>query len=451
MDAKSIMAWVKSRWSLVAFVVVALLLVPAMVYFALGMIASKHNDFQEQVKKDSGDFNATAVNYKVPPMLPGDQAIEYNHAPNEEVTKQFKEALDRQQASSAGVVSAAVKHNKGDRKPLVDKLFPNPDANDLTTPKQFRRVYVNEGVRTLLEMINGKPPMAPVDLASRLNEHQNNFLQRELGTDAGKGAAALSDEKRKALEESMFAERINAYQQWGQKLNVYATPAIFTLPPVVETVTPTPLELWDWQIQYWTMQDVMSAVAEANASARDVGVTKSVVKRIEKLTVDSVLPAPSNGGGAGAVDPAGAPVVAADGPDYEKSITGRKTGALYDVVNVNITCVVATKDLPKFFDAISKANLMTVTRVQLGKVDHAAELKDGYFYGTDGVSRVQMAVEALWLREWTKDLMPKEVKVALGLEAADPNAAAPGAIPPGGAPAPAAPAPAGRKAGAAGG
>ncbi len=449
-DVKSVMGWVQRRWSLVAFLVIALLVVPAMVYFAMGMIASKHEAFQQQVRNDSSDFNSTAINYKVPSLMPGEAGVQWTYAPNEVVTARFKEALDHQQASAAGVVAEAIKYNKGDRAPLVAGVFPNPPANDLAKAKQFWRVLVGDGQNALLGMINAKPPIAGDYLAQRLTEYRNNFLQRELGTDASaNGADRLSEEKRKALEDGMVAERINAYVQWGQKLNVYASTAIFNLPPVVEANTPSPLELWDWQVQYWTMQDVMRAVADANASAKDIGVTKSVVKRIQRLTVDSVLPAPQQGGAF--VDPAAAAAPGDGAHDYSASITGRKSSGLYDVVTAHLTCVVATKDLPQFFDAVSRANMMTVTSVNLSKVDPAAELREGYYYGPDGVTRVDMTIEALWLREWTRELMPKEVKVALGLEAPDP--AAPGADggAPGGSPAPAGPAPSGRRAGSAGG
>ncbi|HZW05756.1 MAG TPA: hypothetical protein VFF65_01430 [Phycisphaerales bacterium] len=452
-EVKNASAWVKNRWSLVAFLVIALLLVPAMVYFALGMITSRHTAFEEQVKKDSQDFISTAVKYTVPPVVPNQPAIEQTYQPNEGVIKKFEDALNRQEASAAGVVDKAVEHNKGGRKPLLDNVFPNLSETNLALAKQFRRVYVGEAVTALLETINAKPPMPATDVAARLAETKNNFLQRELGTNASATNAEdqLPEEKRRSLTDTLLKDRLGAYRQWGEKLSVYATPAIFTLPPVIETETPTPTQLWEWQVQYWTMQDIMTAVADANASAKDLGVSKSVVKRIERVVVDPVLPPPQSGAAA-PIDPAAAaPVAAPDGPDYTKSLTGRKTGSLYDVVNVNMVCVVATKDLPRFFDALGKTNLMTVTRVKLGKVDLAADLRDGYFYGEDGVTRVDMSVEALWLREWTKELMPKDVKVALGLESGDPNAV-PGAAPtPGAAPAPAAPPPSGRRAGSVGG
>ena len=428
-EMKSVMAWVKSRWSLVAFAVVALLLVPAMVYFALAMTESKRAAFEKQVQDDAKDFVSTNINYTVPGLLPGDAGTSYSHAPNDAVTKVFKDARDAQQASAAAVVSEAVKHNRGEgdrqHKPLIDGVFPNPPANDFVLAKQFRRVYVGDAMRALLEIVNAKDAVAPAQLAQVLREFEGNFLTRELGTDAKEGVARLSEEKQKQLAQEMVELRIGQYRLWGQKVGVYAGMNIFTLPAVVEAVAPTPTELWDWQVQYWTMQDIMRAVANANAPARDRGVTQSVVKRIERLVVEPEVAAQP-----GTLDPitGQAPAPAAPGDatlDFAKSITGRKTNALYDVRTANMTCVVATKDLPKFFDSLSQSNLMTVTRVKLFKVDQVAELKDGYYYGDDHVTRAEITIESIWLREWTKDLMPHEVKVAQGLEAPDPNAAQP--------------------------
>lgn len=458
-DAKSLMAWAKSRWSLVFFAVVALLLLPAMVYFAMGLAASKHAAFEKQVAEDAKDFNSTAVKYNVPPMLSTDPPIETSHAPNEALTQAFKAARDVQQAAAAGLVTEAKKHNQGEgeleHKQLVDKVFPDK-AGDVLAAKQFRRVYVNEATKSLLAMINAKEPISTTTLAQVLSESERNFLQRELGSDAngpGGGRDKLPQDKARTLDEEMVKLRVRQYKLWGEKLSVYAGMEIFPdLPPLAEAVIPTPVELWDWQVRYWTMQDVMRAVAQVNAPARDQGVSKSVVKRIERIAVD---PDPAlSGAGSAPTDPNAPlpPPPAAGGTDATgdyKSITGHKSNGLYDVRTVNMVCVVATRDLPKFFDALGESNLMTVTRVRVSKVDQIADLRNGFYYGDDHVTRVDIGIEALWLREWTKDLMPKEVKIALGLEAADPGAApAPGATPPGGAPPPP---PSGRRAGGAAG
>jgi hypothetical protein len=197
------------------------------------------------------------------------------------------------------------------------------------------------------------------------------------------------------------------------------------------------------------MQDVMRSVATVNAPGKDQGVRGSIVKRIEKLAVD---PDPALAGGPAAPTDPNAPAAAPAGAggadqatDYTKSVTGHKSGGLYDVRTATLICVVRTQDVPKLFDALAETNMLTVTSVQFTKVDLSSELKSGYFYG-DGehVTRATITLEALWLREWTKDWMPKEVKVALGLEAPDPNAApAPGSTPGNNAPAQ----PVGRRAG----
>ncbi|MFT3686493.1 MAG: hypothetical protein QM783_16505 [Phycisphaerales bacterium] len=441
MDSKALMAWVKSRWSLVFFAAVALLLVPAMVYFGLGMAESKHAAFEKQVQTDAEPFRSPTVTYSVPSLTSAEKIAEVPHAPNEAMNTAYKTVRDAQQAAAAGVVSEAVKHNQGEgdreHKPLLDGFFPNAGVTNVAMAKQFRRVYVSDAAKALLAIINAKDPVPAGQLVDKLRELERNFLSRELGSDQNEGRGKLSEDKNKALDKEMVDLRLNEYNLWAQKASVYAGMEIFNLPPVVEANTPTPQELWDWQVQYWTMQDVMHAVATVNAPGKDQGIPGSVVKRIEKLTIDAD---PALGGGPAApMDPnapppvppvAGAPT--ADGaPDFTRSFTGHKSGGLFDVRTATLVCVVRTKDIPKFFDALAESNMLTVTSVVFNKVDVAADLKSGYFYG-DGehVTRATIGLEALWMREWTKEKMPKEVKVALGLEAADPNAApAPGANP----------------------
>ncbi len=59
---------------------------------------------------------------------------------------------------------------------------------------------------------------------------------------------------------------------------------------------------------------------------------------------------------------------------------------------------------------------MTVTGVNIDKIDVLPELQMGYYYGSDPVVTTTLTVESLWLRDWTTRLMPDDVKVALGIE-----------------------------------
>ena len=68
----------------------------------------------------------------------------------------------------------------------------------------------------------------------------------------------------------------------------------------------------------------------------------------------------------------------------------------------------------------------------MARVRHAVtELASGYYYGDDHVSRAQITIETIWLREWTKQWMPPNVKVTVGLEA-PPAPASPVVTPAGG-------------------
>ena len=42
-------------------------------------------------------------------------------------------------------------------------------------------------------------------------------------------------------------------------------------------------------------------------------------------------------------------------------------------------------------------------------------IRDGHFYGSKPVSRVELDLETIWFREWTTKFMPLELKQALGI------------------------------------
>jgi hypothetical protein len=371
----------------------------------------------------------------VPAIIPGEKGIEHTFAPNDEVIKRFKAARDAQAQEAAGLVQAAVDINHAGHEPLIPGLLPQPPEGDLVLVKDMARKFGGPAQKALLASINAGEPLDPKFLADVLRDQKNQALQRLLGNDAKEGEGRLTDEQRKQITDELVQHRIGQYRLHAEKLSVYANERIFQFPAPNENRPPTLDEVWDWQMQFWVQSDVVKAIGAANASARNIGVTKSVVKRIERLTVDTSLSTgltdpfgqPLAGQPGATPAPTGAP--SADGaPDFAYSITGRRSNPLYDVRYATLTGVVATKDLPKLLDAIAKTNLMTVTGVTVSRVDPVAELQAGYYYGDDHVSRVVMTIETIWLRDWTRRWMPANVKTTLGVT--DPGGEPPPPAPP---------------------
>ena len=221
---------------------------------------------------------------------------------------------------------------------------------------------------------------------------------------------------------------------------MYVFEGVPTAPP---TVKPSAAQCWDWQERYWIHQDICAAISEANKSASGQGVPGAVVKRIVRI---SARPSAFMGaeGHAGSVMPTEAGTDKAP-LDYARSITGRYSGPgtnnkWFDVRNARVEVIVSSRRLPELFDALARTNFMSVLDMDLFRVDPIEELKSGYFYsGDDPVVRAVLEVETVWLREWRKDLMPLDVRKALGLvegivaDVPDAGAApAPRRAPPGG-------------------
>ena len=90
---------------------------------------------------------------------------------------------------------------------------------------------------------------------------------------------------------------------------------------------------------------------------------------------------------------------------------------MYDVRHVRVTIVVDSNRIPEVLDALVRYNFITIINIQLDVVDSFLEVKDGYYYGGTPVSKLTLELETIWLREWTAQFMPPELKQALGIPA----------------------------------
>jgi hypothetical protein len=200
--------------------------------------------------------------------------------------------------------------------------------------------------------------------------------------------------------------------------------------------------MFDWQWQYWIKEDVLKALYAANEPYDSV--VDAPVKRLVSLMVLDG-PIPDSSGGASAGSSRGGGSVAGSGPasgrrgggsgstggaarvvppdssrevprDYSVSFTGRTDNPLYDVRLVELVIVVESARVPEVFDALARQNFMTViSPVHVETLDLFEAIGDGYFYGSAPVSQLTLTVETIWLREWTAQFMPVELRQALGI------------------------------------
>jgi len=77
--------------------------------------------------------------------------------------------------------------------------------------------------------------------------------------------------------------------------------------------------------------------------------------------------------------------------------------------------------LPALINSISSYNFMTVLDADIYAVDQWEQVENGYYAGTDFAVRVELEIETLWLRSWTKEFMPASVREQLGVAADEPT------------------------------
>jgi hypothetical protein len=86
------------------------------------------------------------------------------------------------------------------------------------------------------------------------------------------------------------------------------------------------------------------------------------------------------------------------------------------VREVSCTLVVSTSGLPALMDAISAQNFMTVLDVRVRPANAFEAASEGFIYGVEPVSVVQLRIETVWFREWTADAMPPDLRTSLGIQ-----------------------------------
>lgn len=438
---KKVLAWVKGHLLIVICSALMVILLPA--GFVVSGILNKSvrtkagAAFSESKRKIDG---VAKVTYALPAVFEGEPAVEESRAPNEAVTRFFAERREARQIQVAQVVERAVEANRRGYRPLIDGLLPKAESERerLRKLRELARALIGDeqtrgAYQRMLEKINAGSPVDSGELASTLSEWATDEQQRRA---ANAGEDKISESQQEALTEELTQRRLAALAQRASEISVYADasailgpaePGASQIPEVIpEAASEADTFVWQWDA--WVIESVLDAVAAANTDAigSPTGVPESVVKRVERVSVEApVLSAPTDGSEFGGGQPARGGVAGggAGGPGdvggLPWSPTHTKRASVPDddaeVRMVRLTAVVAPERLPRFIDALARTNFMTVTGVRLSPVDPGAELAAGYFFGAEHVARAEILIETVWLRAWLKEFMPAPVRAGLGI------------------------------------
>ena len=290
------------------------------------------------------------------------------------------------------------------------------------------------------------------------------------------------------MAQQMTWERLEIYKDRASELGVYLSLDTLDPPQFNRAAPPTLQELFGWQWRIWVLEEVADVVMALNAGRAE---PVNPIKRIDQIHLSGLMemehaagsappggapnPAPggrlgtgrggpigggggpmrggggpSRGGGPGQGTPPGGGGKASSSPEltmatappagstnYDISLSGRISNSLYDVVNIHLSMVVETKAIPEILDAFAMQNFMSVIDLSITPADPFEAIREGYFYGAENVSNLELTVDSIWLRSWTSEFMPDVVRASLGIPLAPkqgtasggPGAAQPGNIP----------------------
>ncbi|MHC4129307.1 MAG: hypothetical protein ACYTE6_03970 [Planctomycetota bacterium] len=440
-----VLNWIKSNVYTVVFLAI-MVVAPVALWVVSGrMNAAVRADVQARAGKISELDRLEKTNVELSIPGPDNPKVSATIPVNRRFLDRYQEVVDKISQDAEQIRARVVQMNCKGRGVLLDELFPDPPSHlRETLPGQMYRALLSAHEQLLKDCEAGAPPSVEdmvIDLEAARDRYQTQILMRSAGD--------LSEDEQIALTEQLTKERLSIYAETANDIKLYATLAELSVPD--ESERPERAEgyantqMFDWQWQYWIKEDILKGLHAANEPYGSV--VDAPVKRLVSLTVlDGPVPQESagaatdssrGGGSPGGFGPAGGggrrsggrqaaasgarPAVAADPSrevplDYSVSFTGRTDNPLYDVRLVELVIVVESARIPEVFDALARRNFITVIApVQVDALDLFGAIKDGYFYGAAPVSQLTLTLETIWLREWTAQYMPAELKQALGI------------------------------------
>ncbi len=442
LDARTILAWVKANVFIVVFSVVMLAALVALPIVSSGMNESVRERVQERVskKREIERFEQTDVQLR----LPDGSTESWSTVVNEGVIDQYRAYVEAERRDAETIVSQAVAFNSKDRETLMPDLFPTPRGSIEILPRRYWERLAGDGgaYDQLLDRVGAGMPPQGEEPAERLQRQRRFYISERIQKTEGEELTAKEQEE---LQDYLAGIRLGIYSDAADRTRFYLDESILPIPAWNQNVGyQDDLDLlFTWQWDYWVVEDVLEAIADANADAGSVRVAP--VKRVVRLSVGPVLgaEAAAPGGGGSGVSPAGprgggrgAPTAPQPPsappnesrelvPDWSFSLTGRTPSEVYDIRMVELVVVAETARLPALFDALGRRNFITVVDADVQPADPYAAVAQGYYFGSEPVSEVRLLLETVWLRRWTREFMPDVTRARLGVYRPDATDAPP--------------------------
>lgn len=440
--------WIKSNVLTVIFVVLMVAALAGLPILSGRMCKGVKEDVEDRASLD-GELSKLAKTQIEIPQGAGQPPISEAVLVNDSLVQRLREVTDIRVADAQRVQQTALEHNQKDHAVLLPALFPEPDPREREVlPRQFYDL-LTAAYDNLLAEVHAGPTPDLVELTEYVQRRRAQVLSSELNK--GPDDVLTADEQERLTKELTSARVAYCHERAGE-VGFFVPKEALNLPYFDQTQHYTVSELYDWQWQFWIYDDVLKALAAANADSDSV--LRAAVKRVVwmQLWDDTAAAAggsgstpPGSGAGAGAgagaggfgrrggggaaggqgaqnaeEQPLGPPVPPNPKTpvpvNFGVSLTGRASNQLFDVRNVELQLIVETAELPKVLDALARQNFISVINLGLKPIDPYQHLAIGYYYGAGPLSQVDLTVETIWFRQWTAPYMPADLRAAKGIK-----------------------------------
>ena len=444
-DAKSVMAWVKANPASVASIAV-MLVAPAVTWWFASDIKAERVRAAESRAQEWGNLEKLEK-ASIEITLPGRAPEQMTGTVTEKSVNAYKALAARLKEDAVAVHQRARDINQAGRTKLIADIRVTKDNSSVIAEEVYEAVRARAAA--VLKELKVVAPPPDQRLVDDLQRRQDAFIAAERKTER----KALDAEQLKRLQESLAETRLQLYADTAGSAAMYGDMSVFSLPETASEAGTPPSEarMFDWQWSLWIQEDILHALAAANAGSRCV--IDAPVKRVISIAVGKDVPMkrpgaaegeggeapPAEGGEAPPAEGGEAPPADGSAPpeaglvpqaptyppidlkapvnyDFSGSFTGRVSNPLYDVRKVTVRVIVSTSRIPALVNALAKRNFMTVTDMVVASADafDAADL--GYIYGAEPVSEVTLSIETVWLKSWLARLMPPELQKSRGTD-----------------------------------
>ena len=437
MNGQAVLQWMKSNLVIVICAVVILGSLIAGPIVSQGM----NEELAKDVKKRLGKVNDLEKHAESSFTWPGDSESHQVMITAPLISAYQRAAADRVKQSEH-VVSLVRSGNRGANVNIMPELFPAPSDRDrdleVLPPELHRRVLA--GYEAVLQSLHAGEPPAHDEVKAELTAKRNDFVDHNFRKESNE---RLTAEEQTRLSDFLTGQRLRIYRDRASEIGVYLSLETLHPPAYSTRDKPSLDQMFQWQWRLWVLERVAGAIKSINGdSSEPIAAIHSIDQLDVRGLLDVATPAAgarsfdsgSSGGGGGSGGggfggggggfgggggAGGAGDVSAVPPagtrDYSRSVSGRVTNAVFDVVLVDLDMTVTTSRIDEILEGLTIPVVMSILDVEVHRSDPYEALSRGEYVGEAGVSRLIVTLETLWLRDWSGDLMPNEARAKIGM------------------------------------